>query len=456
MAAFLISAALGVVRQILFNARFGIGEEAAALYAALRLSETVSTLIAGGALTNALIPHLLLAARQNHNTVVSLINRVLTLMIVVATPFTLAFGLAAPPLLRWLVAPGLDPATQALAALLTRILVIEIVLQVAYGVLSAVLIARGQFLLPALGIALRNTFIIITLLLPQATIITAAIGSLGDTAMQLLLLIPALVQHQIRLRPAWRLRDPLVRGTLRLAIPGAISGTINYGNAIVDSAIASLGAQAAGLGAVHNALLLGHLPQRLCGTAIGQAAYPYFAAAAIARDRSLFKQHWLWATGAAVALATLSGLALATGGRWLIQILFERGAFDRAAGDLTFAILLIFASGLPVYVMVEITGRALVALGDARTPLLANVAQLASRIAVATALWPVYGVLAVPIATVASSIVETVILSGVLLNWLHTPAEWRLTAYTDAESTLADSGEGNSRPAMAGEQEMGR
>lgn len=455
MAAFLTSAAFGVMRQILFNARFGIGEEAAALYAALRLSETVSTLIAGGALTNALIPHLLLAARQN-DTVVSLINRVLTLMIVVATPFTLALGLAAPPLLRWLVAPGLDPATQALAALLTRILVIEIVLQVAYGVLSAVLIARGQFLLPALGIALRNTFMIITLLFPQATIITAAFGSLGDTAMQLLLLIPALVHYRLRLRPAWRLRDPLVQGTLRLAIPGAISGTINYGNAIVDSAIASLGAQAAGLGAMHNALLLGHLPQRLCGTAIGQAAYPYLAAAAIARDRSLFRQRWLWATGAAVALATLSGLALAGGGRWLIRLLFERGAFDRAAGDLTFALLLIFAGGLPVYVMVEISGRALVALGDARTPLLANIAQLASRIAVATALWPVVGVLAVPIATVASSIIETAILSIVLLNWLRTPAAWRVTVHADAESASAGGGEGSSRPTIAGEQGVGR
>ncbi|WP_322511162.1 lipid II flippase MurJ, partial [Chloroflexus sp.] len=296
MAAFLVSAALGVARQILFNARFGIGEEAAALYAALRLSETVSTLIAGGALTNALIPYMLLAARQSNDAVAVLVNRTLTLMIVIAVPLTLTLGLAAPPLLRWIVAPGLDATTQALAALLTRILAAEIVIQVAYGVLSAVLIARGQFLLPALGIAMRNTFIIITLLMPQATIITAAIGSLGDSAVQLLLLIPGLLHHRIRLRPAWRLGDPLVRGTLRLAIPGAVSGTINYGNTIVDTAIASLGGQAAGLGAVHNALLLGHLPQRLCGTAIGQAAYPYLAAAAIGRDRLLFRQRWLWAT----------------------------------------------------------------------------------------------------------------------------------------------------------------
>lgn len=435
MAAFLISAALGVVRQILFNAHFGVGEEAAALYAAFRLSETVSTLIAGGALTNALVPHLLIAARKNGRAISLLVSRMLTLMLVVAIPVTFTLWLSAPSLLRWIVAPGLDPQTQALATLLTRILIAEIVLLTAEGVLSAVLIARGQFFLPAAGIALRNTMIILTLLMPEPTIVTAAIGSLGDSVIQLVILIPGLWHHRLKLRPAWHLRDPLVRGTLHLAIPGAISGTINYGNAIVDTAIASLGGQATGLGAMHNALLLGNLPQRLCGMAIGQAAFPYLAAAAVNRHRALFRQRWLTAVGIAVILATFSALALIGGGRWLIRLIFERGAFDSAAGDLTFAILQVFTLGLPIYVIVEISGRSMVALGDARTPLMANAAQLLSRLGVAMALWPTVGVLAVPIATVASGVVEVTILCGMLFYRLHTPAEWHITADTIVEGS---------------------
>ncbi|WP_298819339.1 murein biosynthesis integral membrane protein MurJ [Chloroflexus sp.] len=425
MIAFLVSAALGVARQTLFNYRFGIGEEAAALYAAFRLSETISTLIAGGALTNALVPYLLIAARQGERAISLLVSRFLSFMLVVAIPLTIGFGLNAAPLLRWIIAPGLDPATQELAALLTRILVAEIVVLVVEGILSAILIARGQFLLPALGIALRNSVIITVLLTPAPTIIDAAIGSLGDSIIQLLILIPGLVHHRLQLRPAWNLRDPLMRGTLRLAIPGSISATINYSNAIVDTAIASLGAQAAGLGALHNALLLGYLPQRLCGIAIGQAAFPYLAAAAVARDRDLFRRRWLAATGIGAALAALSGLALAIGGRRLIQLIFERGAFDSVAGDLTFAILFIFVIGLPIYVTVEITGRALIALGDAHTPLLANIAQLITRIGVAMSLWQIAGVFAVPIAIVLSSFVEAGILSGVILARLRQTQTWR-------------------------------
>ncbi len=426
MAAFIISAGLGVARQTLFNARFGIGEEAAALYAAFRLSDTISALIAGGALTNALVPHLLLASRDGDHTRSLLVSRMLTLMLVVAFPFALSLGIAAPFLLRWIIAPGLDPGTQALAALLTRILVIEIILLTAEGVLSAVLIARGQFLLPTLGIAFRNTIIIIVLLTPSPTIIHAAFGSLGDSLIQLVILIPGLFHHRLRLRPAWQLRDPLVQGTLRLAIPGSVSAAINYANAIVDTAVASLGAQAAGLGAVHNALLLGNLPQRLCGTAIGMAAYPYLASAAIARDRPLFRRRWVMAGAVAVALALASSAALAIGGRWLIRLIFERGAFDSAAGDLTFMVLLIFAVGLPVYVITEITGRALVALGDARAPLIANGAQLVTRLAVALPLWPMIGVLAVPVATVVSSVVEAGMLVMALVARLREPREWRV------------------------------
>jgi putative peptidoglycan lipid II flippase len=56
MASFLFSAALGAVRQVLFNAEFGAGDEASAYYAAFRLPDTLFSLIAGGALSSAMIP----------------------------------------------------------------------------------------------------------------------------------------------------------------------------------------------------------------------------------------------------------------------------------------------------------------------------------------------------------------------------------------------------------------
>ncbi|RPI99448.1 MAG: hypothetical protein EHM39_06510 [Chloroflexi bacterium] len=64
MASFFVSALLGGIRQVLFNAQFGAGQEASAYYAAFRLPDTLFSLIAGGALSSAMIPVLLSTARE--------------------------------------------------------------------------------------------------------------------------------------------------------------------------------------------------------------------------------------------------------------------------------------------------------------------------------------------------------------------------------------------------------
>src|SRR5207244_9221431 len=56
MLAYLASRGLGVIRQSLFNALFGTNAEANAYYAAFRLPDFLFNLIAGGALSHALIP----------------------------------------------------------------------------------------------------------------------------------------------------------------------------------------------------------------------------------------------------------------------------------------------------------------------------------------------------------------------------------------------------------------
>ena len=65
MASFLFSAMLGAVRQVLFNAQFGAGNEASAYYAAFRLPDGLFALIAGGAsfggLTGPILGTLLIA-----------------------------------------------------------------------------------------------------------------------------------------------------------------------------------------------------------------------------------------------------------------------------------------------------------------------------------------------------------------------------------------------------------
>jgi putative peptidoglycan lipid II flippase len=79
-----------------------------------------------------------------------------------------------------------------------------------------------------------------------------------------------------------------------------------------------------------------------------------------------------------LALGAVAGLLLL--GRLVIRILFERGAFDDAAGDLTYRVLVVYAVALPAYIATEVITRGLIALRDTRTPLLTNSGQLIGRI----------------------------------------------------------------------------
>lgn len=419
MAGFLVSAILGVVRQILLNARFGLGDEAAAFYAAFRLPETVSLLIAGGALTNALVPVLVRAfARGGSPAANRLVNLTLTALLAVFAPLCLLAALAAPLFVRTVLAPGFDPATQALTVTLTRILFLEVLLVISEAALVALLVSRNQILLPALAIALRNLTLIggtvAAVVVPEVGILGPTIGSLFDALLQIVILVPALRGHYFRPRLLWDPADRDLRLTLRLLWPNALSGLSNYAGNIVDVAFASLSGVTAAVGALVNALLLIGLPVRLLGLAVGQAALPALAACSVANDlaafRALLRRTLLIATGTSL----LAALALIGLGRPLIALLFERGAFDAAAGDLTYRLLAIYAPGLPAYVATEIASRGLVARYDTRTPLLGNVLQLAARIALSATLIRPLGPIALPVAFVLAAALESAVVLSVL------------------------------------------
>ncbi len=125
MVSFFLSAALGAVRQILFNAQFGVSQQANAYYAAFRLPDTLFSLIAGGALSSAMIP-VLLNARQKEGEGAGwrLISAVLTSLLLVFTVIILAVEVFTPALVTKVLAPGFDAPTATLTVTLTRIMLI--------------------------------------------------------------------------------------------------------------------------------------------------------------------------------------------------------------------------------------------------------------------------------------------------------------------------------------------
>ncbi|MBX3015729.1 MAG: murein biosynthesis integral membrane protein MurJ [Caldilineaceae bacterium] len=419
MASFFTSAILGALRQALFNAQFGISMEANAYYAAFRLPDTLFTLIAGGTLSNAMIPVLLGTRRSEGDAAgARLVSLVLTTLLVTMTLIIVVLAIFTPLFVRYLLAPGFDAETAQLTVTLTRIKLLQPLILSMGSVATAVLNSRNRFLLPALSITTYNLTLIGGILAarayPPLGVYGPTIGTVVGAALQVLILWPgfAALRHQ-----AWFTWDPTdfhLRAVVRLLIPNGLSAMVNYTGTIVDTAFASLTAQMVTLPAIYNASLLANLPVTLLGYAVGLAAFPRLADRAEAQAWPQLVRLLRQVLGVVCSLSLLAILVIYALGRFTIRTLFERGEFTAAAGDATYAALLLYSLGLPSHIATEIMSRGLIALRDTRTPLFTNIGQLISRATLMAFFVPRIGLYAIPVAFVTSSILETIALGIVL------------------------------------------
>ena len=432
MASFFLSAALGAVRQVLFNAQFGVSSQANAYYAAFRLPDTLFSLIAGGALSSAMIP-VLLNARQKEGEESGwrLISVVLTSLLMVFAIIVLAVELFTPALVTRVLAPGFDAETSDLTVTLTRIMLIQPMILLLGSVATAVLNSRNQFLLTGLSIVSHNISLIASILIlklfPNLGIFGPTAGVIGGAILQALILSPGLRGEGYSVGILFDLANQRLREVVKLLIPNGLSVSVNYAGFIVDTSYATRAVDPAGLAAIYNAFLLVGLPIALLGQAIGQAAFPRLAAQAEAENWTEMRRMLVRTLGTAIALALPAVGALLLLGRPTIRILFEHGEFTSAAGDLTFRVLVAYAIALPAYVATEVITRGLISLRDTRTPLFTNGGQLIVRIILISILLGSMGVIAIPAAFAISATLETLTLATVLFLKLRSKLQQRAT-----------------------------
>jgi putative peptidoglycan lipid II flippase len=420
MASFFVSALLGAVRQVLFNADFGAGSTASAYYAAFRLPDTLFSLIAGGALSSAMIPVLLTTTREEGEAGgARLANLVLTTLVAFFALVVAAGEVLAPAFVGHVLAPGFDPHTSHLATNLTRLMLLQPLILAGGSVAIAILNSRNQFLLTAVSIASHNVALIAGILAtrvdPALGIYGPTLGVVGGAALQVLILLPGLRARGFHYRPTWNLRDRRLREVVRLLVPNGLAVGVGYCGFIVDTAFASTAKEHAALPAIANAWLLVTLPIALFGQAIGQAAFPRLAAYADARKwrelRATLKRSLNWV----IALAIPAAIGMLVLSKPVIRVLFEHGKFGATAGSLTGKVLVAYAIALPAAVTTEVLARGLIALRDTRTPLFANSAQLLGRALIMAVLVGAAGVVAIPIAFAAMAFVEALALATVLV-----------------------------------------
>lgn len=376
----LASRVLGFARDAGVAALFGTGVVADASVAGLALPQIARRLLGEGALNAAILPGL--ARTPDEDARRRLAGAALVLFALAALALAGLCLLFMPQIVA-LLAPGFpqDGPREAGAVLAGRLSVVAVPLAILAGVLAAFANAAGRFARPSLAPAAANLVVLALLVMlwlagahamsVEAALAWLAAGAVAGALTQFALNLLAVPRgfFRLALRPA-DLKAALPM--LAAAAPTLFAAALPQLRFLIAAAAAS--GLAGGVAALFYATRLVELPLGLIGASAGAVLLP--ALAGHGREGPAKHETAVGGIEAALALALPAALGLAVLAHPIVVVLFERGAFDPAASELTAAALALLALTLPAQALEKILIAIAFANGLGRLVVLAGLVAL--------------------------------------------------------------------------------
>ncbi len=376
----LASRVTGLVRDQFIAAQFGAGALTDAFNVAFRLPNLLRRLFAEGAFSQAFVPFLAAAReRDGDDATQTLIDAVATVLLWVLLA-TCVVGVAAAPVLVWLLAAGLQEFD--LAVLMARWMFPYI------GCMSLVALSAGilntwrRFAVPALTPVLLNLSLIGAAWLGVplfrawglSPILALAAGVMLGGVLQLAVQVPALARigrlPRMGLAPAAIKRawsHPGVQQILHQMAPALLGVSVAQVSLLINTQIASQ----LGVGAVSWLFFADRLmefPTGLLGVALGSVLLPQLASAKGRGDDRAYSDLLDWGLRLVLLLALPCAVALLVFPLPLIAVLFHYGAFTAHDVAQTAQALRGYGCGLLGIVAVKVLAPGFYAQQDIRTP----------------------------------------------------------------------------------------
>jgi len=407
--AYLLSRLLGLLRDRLLVAHFGVGPELSAYNAAFRIPEMLFTLLVSGAFAVAFIPvlteHLSKDQKDEAWVVTSSLLNLLVLATIAGGAFIMIF---ADPLTR-LISPGFNQPTHDLTVHLTRIMAVTPALFAISSVLGSVQQAFNRFVIFALAGTLYNLGIIIGIvaLSGRYGISGAALGVVLGVVFQALIQWLGLYGLGFKYRPTLNLKLRGVRTTLKLMLPRSIDQGIDQINYSVETIIGStINPNAIAQFALANNLK--NVPLVLIGSSITTAVFPRLAARAAGGQREELVEAYVQTARLILFLAIPSALFALVARGYIVRLLYGFG--DPATANTLgwFAGTIVFTS------LFMLVSRVFYAMQNTKTPLYLSLASIPLNILLSIILSHRYGVVGLAMSASIVSALETLALILIL------------------------------------------
>ena len=412
---YLASRLLGLLRDRLLVAHFGIGPLADSYTAAFRLPELLFTLLVSGAFAVAFIPVFSeRVGKDQMDQAWELASSLLNLLTVATIIIGVAAFIFAGPLTT-LITPGFDLHRHEITVHLTRIMLVTPILFAVSSVMGSIAQSFNRFVIFALASVFYNLGIIfgILVLSPTHSIYGVAYGVVIGAALQAALQVLGLLGLGYRYRFSFKsLHSRDARRVVTLMLPRSIDQGIDQLNYIIETIIGSRLATGS-LAALYYANNLKNVPLALIGNSIATAAFPRMAARmAKGAVEALIRDFVLNARLILFLVIPSAALTVVMRG-YIVRLLYGFGNATTANTLGWFAGTIVFSA------LFFLVSRVFYAMQDTRTPLYTSMVSMVLNVGLSFGLSAWFGVVGLAMAQSLVAAFETVILIIILQRRLQ-------------------------------------
>ncbi|MBI5879997.1 MAG: murein biosynthesis integral membrane protein MurJ [Chloroflexi bacterium] len=409
---------LGLVREQVIAALFGASGVTDAFVAASTVPTTIYDFLIGGAISAALVPVFSDYADDpaHEGDLSRMVSTLLTLAAIVLSVIVVVLIAFAPQVID-VLGVGFAPAVRAEAINMVRWLLPATFFMAMSGILTALLYARQQFVMPAFVTATYNVSIIVVALLLAGTLGVQSLvaGVLIGALMQVVLQARAV--RGLRVRPSLDLSHPGLRRALKLYLPVALGFIVTIAGIFLDRNLASRTGEG-NMAAMRFATTLIQFPLGLVSVALSAAILPTLSRQAGAQG-STPGDAYRHTLALGIKLAMIAMIPAMVGliilREPLVRLLFERGRFDAADTGRTALAFLAYAPQLPFVALDQLLIAAFYARKNTVTPVIIGVVCVGLYLVTALGLLDAWGMPALAFANAVQNSAHAIIL--LVLIW---------------------------------------
>lgn len=362
---------MGLIRSILVASAFPAAE-LDAFAAANRVSETLFTLIAAGALGSAFLPTFTaLLVNNDQASAWRLASSLINLVTLILSLAAILAALFAPQIVRYLLAPGLagDPHLFALTVSLLRIQSASAVLFGLGGLVISILNAHQVFFIPQITAAMYQIGQIFGVLVlgRWIGIYGLAWGVVIGALLFLVIQIPSLRKLKGDFSFSSRGKNPDVGKVIRLMGPRVFGAAVVQLNFWVNNNLGSRMAEGSIISLTYGFMLM-LMAQAAIAQSVAIAALPTFSAQYALGQINEMRTSLASTLRSMFLLALPASVGLILLARPIVSMLYQRGEFTAVTTEMTAWALTWYATGLLGHSVMEVLTRAFYAQHDTKTP----------------------------------------------------------------------------------------